>query len=415
MSWIVFIIYLLLFCWLIIVIPFFKRSGLSPKIICALFLVKIIAGIAYFRFYSLPANKPVSDTWKFYNRSLPETDKLLNEPGKFIRDIFTSGYSGTGGLFSDKHSYWNDVKDTIMVKLMAIANVFSFRGYYTNIIFFNFLFFFGMIAFYRLLKEIYPGKNRLLIFPVFLLPSFLFWCSGIHKDGLIFSALGILFYCFHHWLMRQDRWRNAFLILLCLLIIFFLRNYFVFILIPYLFLGWLVQVFPNRRLLIVLSAFILGASFIFGGRYISPSLDIPAFIAGKQSQFKNLNGGSAISTKPLEPGFAGFISALPTAVDIGFLRPHINEKGLSSKLASVEIIFFWLLFFFAMIRSRRPFAQPPVILVCWLFAFTALFIIGYTVNFSGAVVRYRSLLMPFILAPAIGALVSHTNIIKKYM
>jgi hypothetical protein len=414
-SWIVFIIYLLFFCWLITIIPFFKRAGLSGKVICTLFLVKVLAGIAYFRFYSLPGNKPVSDTWKFYNRSLPETDKLLHEPGNFIKDIFTSGYSSTGGLFSDKHSYWNDVKDTLMVKLMAIANVFSFRDYYTNIIFFNFLFFFGLIAFYRLLKEIYPANKWLLIFSVFLLPSFLFWCSGIHKDGLIFSAAGILFYSFHHWLNREVRWKNAFLIFLCLLVIFFLRNYLVFVLIPYLFLGWLVQVFPKRRILIIISAFMLGTCFVFGGKYISPSLDIPAFIADKQSQFRNLNGGSSITSKPLGPGLAGFIAALPTAADIGFLRPHINEKGLSSKLASVEIIFFWLLFIFALLRSRHSFVQPPVILVCWLFAFTALFIIGYTVNFSGAVVRYRSLLMPLILAPAIGALVTSTNINKKYI
>jgi hypothetical protein len=415
-NWIIFFAYLVLFCWLVTVVPFFRRSKLSKVVLCGLFLIKILAGIAYFQFYSLPANKPTSDTWKFYKRSIPETDLLLKEPVHFASGFFSSKYESTGGLFSDNHSYWNDVKDLVMVKLMAVVNVFTFKNYYANIIFFNFIFFFGLIAFYRLMKEIYPDKKWLLIGSIFLLPSFLFWCSGIHKDGLIFSALGMVLYSFHRMMNRRSPARHLVAILFFLAVIFLLRNYIVLVLVPCMIIGYLAHLFPAKKFVVMGLGLLLGFFVVFTGKYIHPSLNIPAYIADKQMQFRTLEGGSAVNIPPLQPGFSSFVGALPAAVDLGFFRPHPTEPGLNSRVASVEMIMFWLLVLVCLLYNRGIRKQPPVVWTCLLFAFLILLIIGYTVPFSGAVVRYRSLILPLVLAPLIGGLaLTPTNIIKKYM
>jgi hypothetical protein len=403
-TWIIFFVYIAFFCWLITVLPFFKRSGLSKRILCALFLIKIIAGVAYFQFYCLPANKPGSDTWKFYNRSVPETDLLLRHPGTFARDLFASRYSSSGNLFSDRQSYWNDVKDELMVKLMALTNVFTGKNYYANIIWFNFFFFFGLIAFYRLMREISNAYKWLLIGATCLIPSFLFWCSGIHKDGLIFSALGLILYSFHHVLLRKGVLGNSIIILFSLLLVFFLRNYIVLALVPSLLIGAFIHLFPARKLFIMASAIIIGTVIIFSGKYIHPALNIPAFIVDKQQQFKKLQGGSAIETPELQATFSSFVSFFPTAIEVAFIRPFPTEKGLNAKIASLEIIVFWITLFICFYKMRSINSVPPLVWVCWLFALIVLVIIGYTVNFSGAVVRYRSLVLPLLLVPAIASL-----------
>jgi hypothetical protein len=86
-----------------------------------------------------------------------------------------------------------------------------------------------------------------------------------------------------------------------------------------------------------------------------------------------------------------------------------------SLMSSAEIILFWLIIIIGIIYRRKEFSLPPVIWTCFIFSILTLLVIGYTVPFSGAVVRYRSLVLPLILAPVLGMLAVQSNIIKKYM
>jgi hypothetical protein len=413
-AWLIFFFYLLLFSWLITRIGFIKRSGLGSGILICLFIIKVIVGIAYFQFNSQPQYKHRSDTWKFYEKSLAETETLKKQPLSFFSGLFVSHYDNSN-LFSDENSYWNDVKDVLMIKLMAVANVFTFNNYYANIIFFNFLFFIGLIAFYRVMKRIYPANKYLLVVAVCLIPSFLFWCSGIHKDGLIFSCLGMIMYCFHSLLNNRKVAASILLVLVCLTAIFFLRNYLVLVLLPSLFAGWLVHKYPKRKWMALGSLFLLGATLFFSAKYIHPSLDFPAYIVDKQKQFNKLEGNSVVAAGELQPTFSSFVANLPSAIDMGFFRPHPGEKGLTSLIAAAEIIFFWLLIIACFFYWPKGTPLHPVVLSCIMFSILTLIIIGYTVHFSGAVVRYRSLVLPFLLAPAVGSILARSNISKKYI
>jgi hypothetical protein len=56
----------------------------------------------------------------------------------------------------------------------------------------------------------------------------------------------------------------------------------------------------------------------------------------------------------------------------------------------------FLLFIFFRKRSE---VDQPFVLFCLFFSFSVLLTIGYTVNFLGAIVRYRSLVLPLVVAP----------------
>ncbi len=169
MQSVIFIVYLFLFCWLITIIPFFTKSGIGKAGLILLFIIKIVAGFAYAWLYARPQYIATADTWHFYNDSLKETAWLLRDPIGFMKDLFYSPYGKSGNLFSGVSSYWNDLKDNVFIKLMAVINVFTNKSYYTNIIIFNFLFFFGPVALYRLVQPMWKHNKWWLIAATFLI------------------------------------------------------------------------------------------------------------------------------------------------------------------------------------------------------------------------------------------------------
>jgi hypothetical protein len=175
---------------------FIKKSNISTTILLLLFSLKIIAGFFYAFYFALPSQINNSDTWQYFNESIIETDKLLHQPKLFFSELWYNQYANNSGLFTGIHSYWSDLKATVFTKVLAILNVISFKSYYINLIFFNLFVFYGCIALYKLVVEYFTTKTWILIIAIFLLPSFLFWNSGLHKDGIIFSCIALVLYHF---------------------------------------------------------------------------------------------------------------------------------------------------------------------------------------------------------------------------
>lgn len=396
----IFIFYLILFSSFIIVIPSFKKSGIGKLTLLILFFIKIAAGIAYAKFFTLPKYYAGSDTWRFYHYSLDETKWLLQNPAAFIKDIFKVNYNKSGNLFSGQNSYWNDLKSNVIIKLMAVTNVFTNNSYYTNIIFFNFLFLFGLAALFRLFIQMYPHKKWFIISGIFLLPSTLFWCSGIHKDGLILSAAGLIVYLFYKSLKSGFTVRNVLVILLCMLVIFSLRNFVFFALIPSLFAWWLCERSKEKKLLIFGSVYAAAMIISIIIPLVFPSINAFSFIVNKQQEFLLLEGGSKVSVPTLRPDFISFLSFFPYALDMALLRPHIAEvKSVSYIPAISENLVFLSLLFVSIIYCNRKTQLPPVVFFLFFFSVSILLVSGYTIPFSGAMVRYRSVVLPLLVTP----------------
>ena len=404
MPILIFIFYLLLFSFLVTRIPFFTKSGLSKWQLVFLFIIKVAAGLAYAWFYKLPTYTINSDTYRFFSLSLQETDWLLKNPWAFFKDIFNHNYTNSGNIFIAENSYWNDLKSNVIIKLLAVCNVFTFKNYYANIIFFNFLFLFGLVAFYKLMSLLFTNNKWLLIAAIFLTPSFLFWCSGVHKDGLLFSAIGLVFWLFYQLLNKKFLLKNSLAIVLLLILIFSLRNYVCFALLISLFCWFLAHHFKHS-ILPFIAVYSLGIILFFTASFFNSQLNFPNYIVSKHQEFEQLSGGSLVITKKLEPTVSSFLNYLPSAVDMAFFRPHFSEIKNKSYLPAIAEVFFTLLLIVVCVifRNKKIPISPPI-LACWFFGITILLIAGYTITFSGAIVRYKSLVTPFILAPLIGLL-----------
>jgi hypothetical protein len=397
--------YLIFFAWLVTKIKFFKQSGLSFSQLIILFLLKVMAGIFYGWvgvYYGEHAQ--MVDTWAFYYESLNQYKELFKNPHQFFTDIFQNNYeTGYGGFLSSRNSWWNDIRGNLIIKLMALFNVLSFGNYYINVIFYSFITMFGPVAIYKVMQDVFPIKRLEVLIATFLIPSFLYWTSGIHKDGIIFIGFTSLIYTVYFSLKRKRfTLLGALNILLGLAIIIGLRNYLLILITPAI-IAWIVAEKSRWKPIYVFGG--LYAVFIllfFTLRYVSPSLDFPASVAEKQEDFSKLTGGSFVNTKQLQPNFLSFIENTPQALTLSVLRPYPSDvRHLLSLAAAVEINFFLLLFIFFLFWRTNGVSLTPFLIFCILFAFSGLLTIGYTVNFLGAIVRYRSIFLPFLIIPMI--------------
>ena len=398
-----FVGYLVLFCFLITRIPFFRKSGIGGWLLVCLFLIKVSVGVLYGLYFNLPAQRAGADTWRFYRESIPETQLLLHQPILFVKSLFISNYQESNGLLASTNSYWNDLKDNIIIQLVAVCNVFTRNNYYGDGIFFNFIYLFGLVAFYRVVKSYCNANRYLLLFPIFLMPSFLFWGSGIHKDGLLFSALGVVLYCLDQIIKNGIKTRYLIVILICLLLLFFIKIYLAVFLFPA-FLGWwLAERNPQRQRFYFITVYLGCILLLMGAALLGDHFNILNYVVDKQHAFLQLNGNSAIKVPELTPTLIGAVHYLPTAIDIAFIRPYFSEiKNAAYALALVEtlmnaliiIVFLWF------IRNQKRI--PPFFICCFYFAISVLLLDGYTVTFTGAIVRYRSLMLPLIMTPIVG-------------
>lgn len=337
------------------------------------------------------------DTWRFYMESLPEYRLLLEQPAKFFRDLFIDPYDGgLEKIFSTTNSYWNDLKNNFMIKLMAIFNLFSFRHYYTNLVFFSFLGFFGPAALYRVFLTSFPRQRTGVMIGCFLIPSVVFWCSGFHKEGLLFTALG-LYSFFASQLWQGQRRISCLVWMTCsLFLIFILRNNILFALLPAT-TGWMWSSLkkwrPGVQYLLVNLFFM---TLFFTSKYLYARIDLPLSVSLRQAEFIRLGGNTAVPVEPLEPSLAGFIHNLPSALDLAFLRPYPGQGGLFYIPFTMEVVLGVLLVICLIFFPRQLPGDKNLRYFALNFAVLLMLIIGYTVPNVGAVVRYRSLALPFL-------------------
>lgn len=345
------------------------------------------------------------DTWSFHYGSIQEYNLLYENPHEYLVNLFRDPYEGgVTKFFGSENSYWNDLKGNFFIKILSIFNIFSFGHYYTNVIFYSFISMFGPIAIYRVMSDVYPAKKWQLLIAVFLLPSFIYWTSGLHKEGLIFLGFSLVIFNFYFGLKNKKfSTANILLILLGLLLIVTLRNFLIVILIPALLAWFLASKFSKRRLAVFGICYACFIIFFFTAKYINGNLNFPQAVVTKQREFVALLGNSSVPMNKLEPNFSSFIINTPQAISLSILRPYPSDvKHILSLAAAVETDFLLFLFFIFLLWKKRNGHENQFsifIYFCLFLSFSILITIGYAVNNLGAIVRYRSIVLPLLLSP----------------
>lgn len=340
---------------------------------------------------------------------IDEFNLLFQNPHEYFVNIFhTQPSEGYARLLDDSRSYWNDLRNNLIAKMLSIFDLLSFKSFLINTLFFNFLVFFGVVALYRVFIKIFPALSVQLIIVIFLLPSALLFTSVIHRDGLILLAVSMVVYNLFFMIdRRQFLWRKTIIIFLFLLLIFLLRN-FVFICLAPALIAWIIAVkFPKRSLVSFISVYAILTILFFNSGNISQRANLPQYVSDRQASFIRIGeaGASTIAVRPLYPTFKSFLRNAPQAFNHAFMRPYITElKSFIYFPFAVEVLIVEILLVLSLFLRKRKQVIDPIIYFCIFFSLTMFLVIGYTVPIIGAIVRYRSIYLIFFLLPVVGYL-----------
>jgi hypothetical protein len=404
LFYLLFTFYLILFCWLITRIRFFKESKLRNRILIALFLIRVFVGLVngYINLYYYP----VSDAVGFQFQGIEEYHLLFQNPSEYFTNIFHSNHNiGYGNFLESSDSFWNDTRSNLIVKMLSVFNIFSRMIFFINSLFYNFLIFFGTVGLYRVFIKIFPAYRLVLIACIFLLPSVIYFSSSIHRDGLIYLSLSMVIY--HLFFMMQNKkysFKNILIILIFLALILLLRN-FVFITLVPAIIAWMFAEHKPKYAFIIFSGIYLFISVLFFCTgFLPPSFNLPAHVSNRQIDFIIIakRGASAININPLYPNFRSFLNNIPQALNHSFMRPYLTEHLNFLYIPSgLEIFCYEILFLSFIFFRKKNITFSPLICFSVFLTITMFLIIGYTIPIIGAIVRYRSIYLPFILIPII--------------
>ncbi len=406
MDYILFTIYLCIFCWLITKVSFVKNAGLNNKYILVLFLAKIIAGLAI-GWISYNLYNTGNDYWDVNREGWKEYQLLLSNPKEYFTNIFKSQYTqGYGGMFDSFQSFWNDLRNNIIIKFLSVCNIFSRGNYYINSLFFNFFCFLGHVAFYRIFIKIYKNQQRAVIICCFLLPSMLYFTSGVQKDGIVFTTLGFLSYTVFKSLQQNYFSKKSLLIiLLTLTVLFLIRSYVLLNVLPALIMWILVVKYKWPAFKSFAIGYIILGLIFFNFNSIVKNINPLKTVTQKQADFFTLPLASTqIKLDTLYPNFKSFLYNAPQAYNHLLLRPYLTELPAKSLLPiNIELVFYQLffIFFIAFKRKKEEKENNPFILFGIFFTLTMFLFIGYIMPNLGSIVRYRSVYLPFLIAPVI--------------
>ena len=178
-----------LFFWL-------RKKFLKPIFSIAL-LAKILAGVGLGLLYQYYYTS--GDTWTFFEDAKQAAAMLRENPGEWLNFFWFNDWSmmnqqlGSSGL-----------NPLFMVKWVTIFNLLTGDNYWLASAYLSIISFAGAWMFYTSVCSCFPNINREAAIAILLIPSIVFWGSGVIKECLSLGALFSLSACFVRWYVRNE-------------------------------------------------------------------------------------------------------------------------------------------------------------------------------------------------------------------
>ena len=401
---------------------YFKYPKLSRWAILAVFILKIGAGYLSFKYHHIYFAGGDGSIYLNSGRNIVDyshknpityfklfTNQNRNEPDweeTYQKIIYWDPV--TGGEFIDDNR--------TAIRINSLISLLSFRSIGVHIILLIFLSLIGLMALYKTFRKwfenIYPPA---IFFAVFLSPSIIFWTSGILKETHTIFILGLFLFQLSVFIETKKFSSLLWSILLGLLLLLARTYLSITLFIPIVFL-FFSSLFKKETILKP-----IGLTLVFSVIMIillnANGIDLFQIFSAKQADF-NLIGENANSffyiaelTQPID-----LIKYLPVALVNVYLQPQLlNFDSWLYIFPIIENIDLITMIIFAFVYFKSPDKKEAkylfFILLIWIIGG---WIIGLTVPVQGAIARYKSVLIPFLLMSVI-AVADWDKLKKKYL
>ena len=390
-----------------------QAPGLHSTAIGGLFLLKILAGTALWGVYTyIYPERSTADIFKYFDDGQILFSALPHSPGDYLRMLFGIGndtphfdvtyYLAMNNWYrAFDTGYYNDAHT--MIRYNAVLHLFSFGHYHVHTVFASLLSTLGAVAFYKAFAERFEGHEEGLFVAIFLLPSVVFWSSGVLKENLLMIGLGAALWGAMAPVGKGRHAGHWSALLLGVAILSLVKSYVILSMLPGLLSWWWAR---NARTGILMRSLLvhgLVIVLVLSMGHGLPGPNVVQLLATQQRDFTGMvsevAAGSLIDLPILEPTIGSLLRNAPHALYVTYLAPifgwNLGPMALAAAAENLALLILMALLLFRTDRYRRP--DLPLLLFFLSFLLTLGLIIGWTTPVLGAVVRYRMPLLPFLI------------------
>jgi hypothetical protein len=392
------VIYVVLFLWVLKRLQFAERVGIPFIVLLVLYSFNVL-GSELNLWYHLQ-DYAHSDAAFYFEEARRELGFFEGNPLRLLNDFFFNwgNWHGRLNFLNPANTpYWSNLGSLFNGKFMLLATALSLGHIMVTPVFYTAAFFIGQLMLYKTFCALKPSRKGVLLVAVFLLPSVLFWCQGVHKDGWMMMAFGVLVYGMHGW-CKTRAWRYWMMILLAILFSLLVRYFYILLLLPALLMWWVAQGSASP-----LKVFGLGYVLIFLLLMVCslwvPVLNPMPLLLSKQAAFVALQGRTSFELPALTTQVWSLFEALPQALWHVFITPPVNNNALLAQgVVCAESVLVLLCWGWMVWRMPKQVWNEPLYLFVVAYGITAYILIGVTIPNTGALIRYRSEYMLMISA-----------------
>ncbi len=338
------------------------------------------------------------DTWGYFYESKELSDALLHHPGRFFAEIMPAN-----SLDATGHDYWKALlfymahfEAWFMPRFLSILNFFTGRNYYLDLIWFDFLALAGPLLLFKIAYRRYPEKRGLYFLLLFFVPSITFWCSGIRAEAILLFFISWIIYQVLRY-SGKPALKHLIQLFAGIMGVGLFRPQ----LLPFLTLALICLAFALRRpenpVKPFLTGWFLATAIFFATFFLPVSVRPSTYIIQVQQRFFSLKANTRYGLDSLSNDPLSFFKVAPQAMANSSLRPYPWEgKGLLQSLSSAESLLLVAALLYYLLSNSKTNRDP----LLWFFLFygvSQLLMIGFIVPFPGAIVRYRSIPLLFLL------------------
>lgn len=417
LDFILFALYAAVFIGIILYWDFFEIPGVKTRYIAGVFILKLLCGFAFTQVYSDHyGSRKTGDAFRFFDDAVLLNSSLEEENGwvTYLK-VFTEI-----GLEDDERAmtYYNRMThmqrpfymgffndNATIIKANSIVLHFSRGSYGVHIAFWCFFAIIGLTAIYKAVVAYFPRKKAAMFLAVFLLPTVLFWGSGVLKEPILLMGLGLFTLGFFRWIYGEHRWPDILALFCGLLLLLITKGYVLQCMAPAIIGLILTKVTKGRKFYLWFALpHVLALVLVFAGGYVSDKLDVPRIMGLKQIAFYNVaeqsNAGSVIELPEIRQS-ADIILHAPEALTTAYLRPWPWEWDKITYIPpALENLFLMFCILLMAWNFKKPYGLAiPILAFSASFALVMGILTGEVVPILGSLVRYKTpaLIFLFIL------------------
>ncbi len=416
-NWIIGLLYLIP---IFLVVYFFLRSrknwdpvlkkqfivGLSTKLVGSILFVLV------YRYHFQGG-----DTFMYFRNIQSLNAVFFESPLSYLELVLKSQvYNPEDYIGQGFNKYWDVSGVWAVIRIGSFLSFLGLNNFLGTSLLFACFSFLGLWFLFLALKEKYPGAQKFIFIALFMVPSFIFWTSGLMKESLLFGALGFFLYV----VLKKERNEKAkqipifVLFLLSLYILVHIKQYIFYVVflgfVLYVFLQWLrnknliplKQLFPIMLIAFVCSFLLIQHRFV-PVDWLSYAEDFYVYNMERSQQGEDLINNTGSDDFSL----ISVIIRAPKAFVSGIIQPYFwNCRNYLEYLASAEgiIIFISLLaglrYGIMHFRIRQSeFNWDGFQLFCVFCGLLLLVGISLVTPNIGSLVRYRTVAFLFFIIP----------------